>query len=257
MAGSSASTRPSSATSDGPPRILSLWSAPRSRSTAFLRMMTERGDYAVVHEPFSHLVDFGGCEVDGVQVTDERQLISTLRRMSERGPVFFKDTTDFAYPGLLADTDFLRDAAHTFIIREPAEVIASHYALNRELKCEDVGIARLSEIYDAVAAAIGRPPVVIDSADLVKAPEQTVRAYCAAVGIPFMERALFWDATMLPAWRKTRRWHELTSRTTYFTEAGSSYRDTADNNPLLARYLDHHLPYYEKLRNGRLRIERA
>ena len=31
------------------------WSAPRSRSTAFFRMMIECGDFAGVHEPFSYL----------------------------------------------------------------------------------------------------------------------------------------------------------------------------------------------------------
>jgi len=35
---------------------LMLWSVPRSRSTAFFRMMAERGDFSVVHEPFSYLV---------------------------------------------------------------------------------------------------------------------------------------------------------------------------------------------------------
>ncbi len=34
-------------------RIIALWAAPRSVSTAFERMMMERGDHAVVHEPFS------------------------------------------------------------------------------------------------------------------------------------------------------------------------------------------------------------
>jgi hypothetical protein len=31
--------------------MLMLWSAPRSRSTAFYRMMIERGDFTAVHEP--------------------------------------------------------------------------------------------------------------------------------------------------------------------------------------------------------------
>jgi hypothetical protein len=38
---------------------LMLWSAPRSRSTAFFRTMAERGDFTAVHEPFSYLVMYG------------------------------------------------------------------------------------------------------------------------------------------------------------------------------------------------------
>src|SRR5437763_104256 len=39
--------------------IVALWSAPRCRSTAFLRMMVERGDFTVLHEPCSQLKNFG------------------------------------------------------------------------------------------------------------------------------------------------------------------------------------------------------
>jgi hypothetical protein len=43
--------------------MLMLWSAPRSRSTAFYRMMTERGDFTGVHEPFSHVRLFRNAEI--------------------------------------------------------------------------------------------------------------------------------------------------------------------------------------------------
>ena len=46
-----------------------LWSAPRARSTAFFRMMIERGDFTGVHEPFSYLAEFGYAEAGGVRVT--------------------------------------------------------------------------------------------------------------------------------------------------------------------------------------------
>jgi hypothetical protein len=43
--------------------MLMLWSAPRSRSTAFYRMMTERGDFTAIHEPFSNVAIFGHTEI--------------------------------------------------------------------------------------------------------------------------------------------------------------------------------------------------
>lgn len=246
----------------GEPRILALWSAPRSRSTAFLRMMDERGDRAVLHEPFSQLADFGVSRVGavggagGVEVRSESALITAIRSAADARPVFFKDTTDFHYPGLLADGAFLRDAVHTFLIRSPGEVIASHYALNRDLRRDDVGIARLSEIHDAVAEAGGRPPVVVDSDDLIADPEATVRAYCAAVGIPFIAEALSWRAKTLPEWGSTLRWHEKTARTTGFVAAPPrpGALDEIAASPLLTGYLEFHRPYYEKLRRNRVRV---
>lgn len=36
-------------------RIVALWTHPRSVSTAFERVMMERGDFKILHEPFSYL----------------------------------------------------------------------------------------------------------------------------------------------------------------------------------------------------------
>src|SRR5919198_726315 len=153
------------------PKLLALWSAPRCRSTPFLRMMVERGDRLVVHEPFSHVADFGVAEVDGRVVYSERDLIGALRDLASERPVFFKDTTDFHYAALLADTDFLREATHAFMIRDPKAAIASHYRLNPNLGRDEIGFAWLYEIYAAVRGATGIDPVVVDGDDLVAAPE--------------------------------------------------------------------------------------
>jgi hypothetical protein len=42
-----------------PVLLLALWSPPRCRSTAFWRMLAERGDLAAFHEPFWQLADQG------------------------------------------------------------------------------------------------------------------------------------------------------------------------------------------------------
>ncbi|MEU4896756.1 sulfotransferase family protein [Streptomyces sp. NPDC044780] len=235
-----------------PPSVLALWSAPRSRSTAFLRMMVERGDHTVLHEPFSHLLDFGHATIGEREVRSEDELIAAIRRQAAEGPVFFKDTTDFRYEGLLADTAFLREATHTFIVRHPAPVIASHYALNPDVGRDDIGFGRLAEIYDAVHAATGTEPVVISSEELVADPATTVRAYCDAVGLRFAPAAMSWQAGLLPQWQRTSRWHEHTSRTTGFADVGTSYPDTVDNHPLLRDFFQYHLPYYQKLYERRL-----
>ncbi|TCO55599.1 sulfotransferase family protein [Actinocrispum wychmicini] len=235
------------------PPLLALWSAPRSRSTAFLRMMTERGDYTVVHEPFSHVVDFGVTTVGDREVRTEADLTAALRALSAQEPVFFKDTTDFHYPGLLADRQFLAEATHTFIIRHPSEAIASHFALNAQLQRDEIGFARLAEIHDAVVAT-GAEPVVVDSDDLVARPVETVRQYCALVGIPFRPEALSWAPGIRSEWEKTRPWHENTGRTNGFTRTESTYQATTENHPLLADYLRYHLPFYEKLRARRMTV---
>jgi hypothetical protein len=235
-------------------RIIGLWSAPRCRSTAFARMMSERGDYAVLHEPFSHIMNFGESKVDGQVARSERELIPALRRMAVDRPLFFKDTTDFHYPLLLNDQSFLAEATHTFLIRHPAEAIASHFALHPGLQRDEIGFAWLAEIYDAVADATGRPPVLVDSDDLVAHPHETVRAYCAAVGITFIPEALSWQPRMEDSWRRTSKWHQAASQTDGFVQTDTAGLAEIKDNPLLMSYLDYHLPFYEKLRGAAIRI---
>jgi Sulfotransferase domain len=234
--------------------ILALWSAPRSRSTAFARMMAERGDHTVLHEPFSRVVNFGETKVGEYLTRSEQDLISALWRLAQHGPVFFKDTTDFHYPRLLADQDFLAANVHTFLIRHPAEAIASHYRLNPALQRDEIGFAWLAEIYDAVATATAAQPVVIDSDDLVARPHETVRAYCGAVGIPFIPEALSWQPGMHEAWQRTGQWHQTASQTAGFTHTSSAGLAAVEASPLLADYLKYHLPFYDRLRAVALRV---
>lgn len=233
--------------------VLAMWSAPRCRSTAFARMMTERDDRLVVHEPFSQVVDFGEAKVGDRVAHTEGDVLAALRAIAAEKPVFFKDTTDFHYPALLADEAFLSAATHTFIIRDPAEAIASHHALNPDLGRDEIGFAWLHEIFTAVQAATGTTPVVIDSDDLLDRPADTVRAYCSAVGIPFLPDALMWKPGMRSEWQATGRWHKSTSETAGFTRGTSGGAEAVAADPVLRAHRDYHLPYYEQLRAAALR----
>jgi hypothetical protein len=233
--------------------VLALWSAPRCRSTAFARMMAERDDRVIVHEPFSQVLDFGEVKVGDRVAHTEQDVLAALRAIAAKQPVFFKDTTDFHYPALLADQAFLAAATHTFIIRHPAEAIASHHMLNPNLGRDEIGFAWLHEIFNAVRTATGSTPVVIDSDDLIGRPADTVRAYCSAVGISFLPDTLSWRPGMRPEWQPTSRWHESTSRTAGFTRQAGGQAEAVAADPVLRAYRDYHLPYYEQLRAAALR----
>ncbi|MGH8933859.1 MAG: sulfotransferase family protein [Egibacteraceae bacterium] len=239
----------------GPPRILALWSAPRCRSTAFFRMMAQRGDFHVLHEPFSYLMEFGATTVDGATVRSERELAGAIRELSTRAPVFFKDTTDSRYPGLLADTAFLRDdATHAFMIRHPRETIRSYYALNPAVRNDQIGFAHLYEIFAAVADLVGDYPVVLDAQDLVRDPERAVEAFCARVSIPYQPEALSWEPGARDEWLPSARWHVDASQSRGFAALANGYDADADAVPTLMAYLRHHLPYYERLRAHKMRV---
>lgn len=241
-------------TTGGRHLILALWSMPRSRSTAFFRMMAERGDFQVLHEPFSNLAEFGHTEVGGTTVRSERELLRAIRALAADGPVFLKDTTDERYAEPLSDVDFLaRDAVHTFLVRHPGETIASYHALNPDVRRDQIGAEHLHELYRRTAEITGADPVVLDAADLVADPERVVRAYCARVGIPYLAEALTWASGERAEWRPTARWHTDTSTSTGFAATSRGYDLDVASHPVLSGYLAHHLPFYEDLRSRRLK----
>lgn len=238
---------------DDRPRIIALWGMPRSRSTAFFRMMTERGDFQVLHEPFSNLAEFGSVRVGDRTVGKEAELLSAIRELARSKPVFFKDTTDERYPALLDDEAFLgRDAIHTFLIRHPAETIASYHALNPEVRLHQIGGEAQFELYQAVAERCSRTPVVIDSSDLVEDAPGLIAAYCAAVGIPFLPEALNWRPGERSEWQRTSRWHAEASSSAGFRTTPRGHETDVAADPVLSSYLRHHLPFYETLRERRL-----
>ncbi len=234
-------------------RLLILWSAPRCRSTAFERMMTERGDVTVVHEPFSQLADFGGSTVCGDEVRSTSALIARLLALARTATVFVKDTTDFHYPDAIADRHFLRAATHTFLIRDPAAAITSHHRLNPDLGRDEIGFRWLYEIFLAVADATGSAPAVLDADDLIADPAGLVAGYCARVGIPFLADALTWRPGMLAQWQRTARWHVAASESSGFGPRRPAARPLIQDERLRS-YLDYHQPCYEAMYAQRLRV---
>lgn len=235
--------------------VLALWSLPRSRSTAFFLMMAERGDFLVLHEPFSNLTEFGTVTVRGKPVGSASSLLAAIRDAARDQAVFFKDTTDERYPDLLADHEFLRsDARHTFLIRHPRETIASYYRLNPHVRQHQIGAAAMHEIFVAVRGLTGQVPVVIDAADLTAAPAALVRAYCDAVSIPFRPDALRWPPGERPQWQATRRWHSRASLSTGFEATVEAPGSDVERDAVLSGYLRYHLPFYEELHRHRIRV---
>lgn len=228
--------------------LLFLWSPPRSLSTAFLRMMIERGDHEVIHEPFSSIVVQGHVTIGEHTATTHEQLLDLLVERARDRPVFVKETTEYDYLGnggkRIPDV-----GRHTFIVRDPRAAIASHYAMNPAMTCAEVGYEHQAEIAKLAYPHAGERPIVIEAEKLVADPAGTVADYCARVGIPFLASALSWAPEDHRAWSRTRQWHRDAAASSGFRAPKHEYEHTVDNTPLLAEFYRHHLPHYEFLRS--------
>ncbi len=239
------------------PKPIMLWAVPRSRSTAFLRIMLERGDLEVAHEPFSYLQTDGHFELAGRHVTSPIELLDTMLEVNAKERrVFAKETSDYTYTPLLKDERLFRDVTNTFMIREPRGAISSHYAKNPQATLDEYGFEYLHVIFDAVRSATGEAPLVIDGDDLVADPEPMVRAYCERVGLEFKADAMRWDPGQRENWRSTTRWHAEVAESSGVVAQAPKRRETPDTNEHLRRVAEHHQPFYDSLARHRLGISR-
>lgn len=233
--------------------IIALWTHPRSISTAFERVMMERRDFRILHEPFSYLyyVHQGGATisqqyVDPDHPTDYAGIKSHIELLANDGPVFFKDMCAHCHEDLSSDEAFLQRLTNTFLIREPAKAIASYYAMNSDVTIEELGLRQLCSVFDVVSA-LGSRPIVVDADDLEADPEGTINAYCRALDLPFIPESMQWDSGHKDEWAIWKDWHQDAAQSTGIKKRIKTFAVTVDNSDHLKRYYDNQLPYYEKM----------
>lgn len=234
-------------------RLLVMWAPPRSLSTAFVRVMAARGDFSILHEPLCDLVACGHFmhrqagdaprRLDTAPALFEH--IERLRR--DNGPVFIKDTCEYDYCDILDGSDYLRDATHIFMLREPASVINSHYNINPEMRCEDVGYEHLARVYDLVRLQARAKPLFIDAERLVADPADTVARFCEHVGLTHLPESLQWENGHLDIWKRTKHWHQDVANSNCIVPIGRQYAARVDNHKLLRGFYQANRPFYDYL----------
>src|SRR5688500_4703445 len=157
-----------------------LWAVPRSASTAFERMMIERGDHHVIDEPFSAHYYFGERKVSPRFSTVEpnsrpEQIVDSLERAAVERPVFVKDMAYHAAD--FASIELVAKLTNAFLIREPVGALASLAEKWPDFTDEEAGYDALAVVVDLVEAA-GQDVVIIDQDDLRRDPAGIVHCYC-------------------------------------------------------------------------------
>ncbi|MGI8792665.1 MAG: sulfotransferase family protein [Acidimicrobiales bacterium] len=235
--------------------VFALWSGPRSRSTAFFRSMLERGDLVALHEPLEGLHFLGPMQIAAQTFATPPELLSWLVHETEDRAVFLKETVNPPVQELvLADHHFVAEVHHAFLIRRPEEIAASYYALEGDMRILETGLELLRDLFVAVRHAGTHAPVVIDSDDLVTRPAETMAAYCASVGLPFVADALQWEQGERPEWSHSSRWHEDAAASSRFEQPRHPDRYGLATHPEVLRFAKRHTPFYEELRDHRLDV---
>jgi hypothetical protein len=216
---------------------IAMWSGPRNLSTALMRSWGNRRDTVVSDEPlYAHFLRTTGRdhpEREAVLASMDDDWRRVTRRLA--GPVpddhaiwYQKHMTHHVTEDIeLAWLDRLRNC---FLIRAPDEVIASYVRVRDEPTLEDLGLPQQWRLFAHVAES-GAVPPVIDAADVLRDPRSVLTAACAALGVPFSERMLWWP----PGRRETdgvwaRHWYGSVERSTGFAPYRPAAVDLDDHH---------------------------
>jgi hypothetical protein len=151
---------------------------------------------------------------------------------------------------VLPDVDLTAFAPfrHAFLIRDPRSLLASYARVRSAPTVSDLGLRQQAWLFEE----FGGP--VIDSADLLAAPEAGLRALCAALDVPFSAAMLAWPAGPRATdgvWAPY--WYDSVWRSTGFTPVAPG--PPADLAPSLEPLLDQCLPYYRRLSENKIKID--
>jgi len=239
-----------------------MWSGPRAVSTALMRAWENRPDTVVADEPLyafyltaTGLDHPGRDEVIASQPADWRVVLRALAEdpLPPGVRVYYQKhmTHHLLAP---VDRSALAPLRHAFLIREPRSLLASYARVRSAPTLDDLGLRQQAEIFEE----FGGP--VIDSADLLAAPEPALRALCEALGVPFLPAMLSWppgprdsDGVWAPYW------YDSVRRSTGFVPARAGAAAAAAAAPAsaalpaaLESLAERCLPYYERLRACKL-----
>eukprot|EP00287_Rhodomonas_sp_CCMP768_P008911 CAMPEP_0196741550 /NCGR_PEP_ID=MMETSP1091-20130531/41058_1 /TAXON_ID=302021 /ORGANISM="Rhodomonas sp., Strain CCMP768" /LENGTH=235 /DNA_ID=CAMNT_0042087299 /DNA_START=163 /DNA_END=870 /DNA_ORIENTATION=+ len=223
------------------------------------RIFMERNDFTIFHEPFSVLYyvhEAKGSAKFEAEVekfaSNYEDIKKEILAAAEKGPVFFKDMAYHPFQHIMGDDEFLKRLTNTFIIRDPADTINSHYAMNPDLTREEVGYERQLQLFRRLEEVQGKAPILVDSEDLTTDPNQIIEAYCQSVGIIHVPEALEWEPGQPEAWKSWESWHKDASQSKGIIAKKNSYAVTVENDSRLREMHDLELPFYNALRAQRI-----
>jgi hypothetical protein len=233
-----------------------MWSGPRTVSTAMMRAWENRPDTVVFDEPLyafylssTGLDHPGRDEVIASQPVSWRAVLSSLASspLPDGATISYaKHMTHHVLPAV--DLAAFAPFRHAFLIRDPRSLLASYARVRSAPTLSDLGLRQQAWLFEE----FGGP--VIDSSDLLAAPEQGLRSLCSALGVPFSASMLSWPAGARSSdgvWAPY--WYDNVWRSTGFVPVAPGPPPSLD--PALEPLLDQCLPYYEKLRKNKIKID--
>ncbi|MEL6666119.1 MAG: HAD family hydrolase [Pseudomonadota bacterium] len=211
----------------GQPLRIAMWSGPRNMSTTMMRSFGARSDSQCVDEPFyaAYLKATGlqhpmSEEIFASQSAVPDQVIAALTGPIEPASSVFYQKHMTHHMVAEIPRDWMSACRNVFLIRHPARVIPSYARKMETVSLEAIGFPQQLSLFERAAELEGQSPLVIDSTDILRAPEEKLRTLCSALNIEWQPAMLAWSAGPKPedgAWAP--HWYDAVWKSTGFADA--------------------------------------
>jgi Sulfotransferase domain len=234
-----------------------MWSGPRNISTAMMRSWENRPDCSVVDEPFyaAYLARTGlehPCReaVLESQSTDYQEVAKAMSASTFDTPLQYQKQMTHHIPADM-DLNWCRELKHCFLIRDPAQVIASYLQKMPDVDESAIGIRRQAQLFANIWQITGTKPAVIDSNDVLQNPAKVLAGLCEYLQIDFLrESMLHWPTGSRSSdgvWAS--HWYHNVEQSTGFGKYKAGEPTLAEEHQALA---DAMYPYYTELASLRI-----
>lgn len=228
-----------------------LWSGPRNISTALMYAFAQRVDTKVFDEPLygyylkqhpeAHSYHPGAEDILQTMETSGNKVIQIMLRNDEMPVLFFKHMTHHL---LDLDCSFMKDTINIILTRDPVDMLPSFDKIIKAPSLDDVGYQLHIDLLNYFESQ-SIPFKVINSKQVLKNPEDTLRKLCEFADIPFEKSMLSWKPQKREEdgiWAKY--WYHNVHRSSGFQKYEPKKEPFPEHlNPLLEECL----PHYNKL----------
>ncbi len=229
---------------------INLWAGPRNISTALMYSFAQRADMTVYDEPlYAHYLATttaneyhpGSEEILATMENDGSKVVDMMQGQHPSPFVFFKQMTHH-----LVDLDwsFMTDMVNIILTRDPREMLPSYAEQINQPTLKDVGYAAHIKVLEFLQKH-NQPIIVLDGKKVLLNPKKVLKKLSAAIGIPFDEAMLSWEAGARPedgCWAKY--WYKSVHKSTGF----APYQPKSSPFPgHLEELYAECLPHYERL----------
>ncbi|MDJ0879223.1 MAG: hypothetical protein QNI86_11465 [Halieaceae bacterium] len=238
---------------------IAMWSGPRNISTAMMRSWENRPDCSVVDEPFyaCYLEETGlehPCReaILTSQSTSRAEVIDALTQAPVATELHYQKHMTHHMPRGM-DMQWCAELVHCFLVRDPAEVIASYLNKMPSVSEEAIGIVRQAELFEEIAQVTGEEPLVIDSSDVLKNPGAVLAGLCAQLDVSWLPDAmLHWPAGRRDSdgvWAP--HWYQSVEASTGFAPYRYRQPELCGEQAALAEAM---APYYQAMASKRIAV---